>query len=279
MGKRITVFISHSSEDKLNYIDKIREDLRKCYINVWIDDENIIPGENLNKTIFKDGLDNSDIALLFFTEKSLSSRWVKKEIKHVLREETDKGNTNDVNKIISVYDSKETYEKIKDEHPELTDDLLLLMGKDYGKIELGKLVSAICHKYLSLQNGDIRTQGIILSKDKEIFQKEKDIEALKKENEELKKISESGIAENETNQLYKEFQKIKDSGKIDVFIQEQEYLLSERYINKNRINQIDIAAAFGLIQVENVNLTITQKGFEFFKWLNLYCDDTSKSNS
>ena len=143
MGKSVLVFISHSSEDKESLIEPIVSDLEDCYINVWLDKRKILPGDNLRKSIFKDGLDKADIALIFFTKKSLKSSWVDREIKHVLREESKKGNNFDLNKIISIFDSKETYNEIADRYPELTDDLLHLMPVDYNKNQLGQLISAI----------------------------------------------------------------------------------------------------------------------------------------
>lgn len=129
MGQSVLVFVSHSSDDKESYIEPITSDLESCYINVWIDKRKILPGDNLRKLIFRDGLDKADIVLLFFTEQSLKSSWVDKEIKHVLREETKKGNNFDLNKIISIFDSQKTYDTISERYPELTDDLLHLMPK------------------------------------------------------------------------------------------------------------------------------------------------------
>lgn len=102
MGNSVLTFISHSSEDKEKYIEPIVKDLEEAFINVWIDNKKIVPGDNLRKSIFRDGLDKADVVLIFFTEKSLKSSWVDKEIKHVLREESKKGNNFDLNKIISI---------------------------------------------------------------------------------------------------------------------------------------------------------------------------------
>ena len=125
-----------------------------------------MPGENLRKSILRDGLDKADIALIFFTEKSLKSSWVDREIKHVLREETNKENNFDLKKIISIFDSQETYDQIKERYPELTDDLLHLIPSKYEPMDLSKLISAIWSKYLDLQGGDIETQKQLLAKDK-----------------------------------------------------------------------------------------------------------------
>ena len=143
MGQSVLVFISHSSEDKETLIEPIVSDLENCYINVWLDKRKIVPGDNLRKSIFRDGLDKADVALIFFTEKSLKSSWVDREIKHVLREEAKKGNDFDLNKIISIFDSQETYQEIQERYPELTDDLLHLMPEEYSAVQLGQLISAI----------------------------------------------------------------------------------------------------------------------------------------
>jgi hypothetical protein len=135
MGQSVLVFVSHSSNDKESFIEPIVEDLESCYINVWLDKRKILPGDNLRKSIFREGLDKADIALIFFTHESLKSSWVDKEIKHVLREESKKGNDFDLNKIISIFDSSDTYDKIAERYPELTDDLLHLMPKKYNKIQ------------------------------------------------------------------------------------------------------------------------------------------------
>ncbi|NTV19398.1 MAG: toll/interleukin-1 receptor domain-containing protein [Bacteroidales bacterium] len=211
MGQSVLVFISHSSEDKESLIEPIVQDLEDCYINVWIDKRKIVPGDNLRKSIFRDGLDKADVALIFFTQKSLQSSWVDKEIKHVLREESKKGNNFDLNKIISIFDSQETYEQISERYPELTDDLLHLMPTDYTKIQLCQLVSAIWSKYLSLQGGDVETQRQLLAKEKEIFQKEKEISELKSKLAEIK-LRDPNLGKVEG------FQKYVASGKLNHFI-------------------------------------------------------------
>ena len=259
MGHSVLVFVSHSSTDKEDYIEPIVRDLEDCYINVWIDKRKILPGDNLRKSIFRDGLDKADIALLFFTTESLKSSWVDKEIKHVLREESKKGNNFDLNKIISIFDSKETYEQISERYPELTDDLLHLMPKGYGKTELGQLVSAIWSKYLSLQGGDVETQKQLLSKDKELFQKDKIINDLtQKINEEKNK--------NKSNNLDNEFEILFESGKIAQFINDKDKFLHYSHVDGKDVPNLSEARAFGLIEVKGAYFGLSQKGQDFFKW-------------
>lgn len=263
MGKSVLVFVSHSSEDKADLIEPIVSDLENCYIHVWFDKRNILPGENLRKSIFRDGLDKADIVLIFFTEKSLQSSWLDKEIKHVLREESKKGNDFDLNKIISIFDSKATYEKIVERYPELTDDLLHLMPVGYSKIQLGQLISAIWSKYLSLQGGDIETQRQLLSKEKEIFKKDKEIESLKYELKDVK-------SKNSNYSLHEEFKILRDSGKLRDFIEQGSQLLSYGLTNIKLVKNLPEAISFGLAEHAPRSLEfvgLTKKGIEFFKWL------------
>ena len=260
MGQSVLVFVSHSSDDKEPYIEPIVSDLEKCYINVWIDKRKIVPGDNLRKSIFRDGLDKADIVLLFFTEQSLKSSWVDREIKHVLREESKKGNDFDLNKIISIFDSQDTYNAINERYPELTDDLLHLMPIKYSQIQLGQLISAIWSKYLSLQGGDVETQRQLLAKEKEIFQKDKDILALKEKVEKEKsKDPKRGQKD--------DFSKYLASGKLSDFIEEQEMVLIESSFSPEKVDGCDAAMAFGLINQTGDYVKLSDKGRDFFEWL------------
>ncbi len=223
MGQSVLVFVSHSSEDKESLIEPLVRDLEACYINVWLDKRKIVPGDNLRKSIFRDGLDKADVALIFFTENSLKSSWVDREIKHVLREEKSRGNNFDLNKIISIFDSNATYEAIAERYPELTDDLLHLMPPEYSKVELGQLVSAVWSKYLALQGGDVATQRQLLAKDREIFKKEQELQQALKQVEELKarKLSFSNEAE---------FKAIIQSAALANFIARREDILTNSII-------------------------------------------------
>lgn len=263
MGQSILVFISHSSEDKESLIEPVVADLENCYINIWLDKRKIIPGDNLRKSIFRDGLDKADVVLIFFTEKSLKSSWVDKEIKHVLREESKKGNNFDLSKLISIFDSKETYEKIAERYPELTDDLLHLMPENYTQIQLGQLISAIWSKYLSLQGGDVATQRQLLEKDKEIFQKEKEVQQLKQKVEELKSKNSSTLIESE-------FQMLLDSNKIDDFIAFKDSLLTNINIQIKDTDRLADAVSFGLLQTTGGSyVSITDLGRKLFKWYSM----------
>jgi hypothetical protein len=269
MGKSVLVFISHSSEDKEPYIEPIAKDLENCFINVWIDKRKIVPGDNIRKSIFRDGLDKADVVLIFFTEQSLKSAWVDREIKHVLREETNKGNNFDLNKIISIFDSEKTYEKISKRYPELTDDLLHLMPPDYDKTRLGQLISAIWSKYLSLQGGDVEIQRQLLGKEKEIFQREKEVL-------ELKQALKDAVSKNEATKSQNEFRKMAQSGLLDDFIKKKDVMLRTDAFQKVQIQNITDAVALGLVDhINNDYGKLTAKGKSFFQWFVLESSEKS----
>ncbi|MDY0126479.1 MAG: toll/interleukin-1 receptor domain-containing protein [Anaerolineaceae bacterium] len=262
MGQSVLVFISHSSEDKETLIEPIVRDLEDCYINVWIDKRKIVPGDNLRKSIFRDGLDKADVTLIFFTENSLKSAWVDREIKHVLRDESKKGNDFDLKKIISIFDSEETYKQISDRYPELTDDLLHLMPKNYDKVHLGKLISAIWSKYLALQGGDAETQRKLLAMERQIFQREKDIQDIS-----IKLAAAKD--KNSKSQLHDEFETIRASGKVDNFLKDKQHILEGYWLEAQQIPDAANARAFGLIEPNPNNvqyMILTNKGREYFSW-------------
>ena len=267
MGQSVLVFISHSSGDKESLIEPLVADLENCYINVWLDKRKIVPGDNLRKSIFRDGLDKADVALIFFTQNSLNSSWVDREIKHVLREEGKRGNNFDLKKIISIFDSQETYAQIVERYPELTDDLLHLMPENYSKIQLGQLVSAIWSKYLSLQGGDVAIQKQLLEKDKEIFQKEREIESLQN------KIQLAKNMHSEDNRIA-EYRTYVESGKISDFIQQKDEILGGSWLKRPNIKNISEAIAFGLLNDKDKNyITISDKGKDFLRWYLLEYSD------
>lgn len=260
MGQSVLVFVSHSSEDKESLIEPIVRDLEDCYINVWLDKRKILPGDNLRKSIFRDGLDKADVALIFFTQKSLESSWVDREIKHVLREESRKGNNFDLSKIISIFDSPETYEAIQDRYPELTDDLLHLMPENYTKTQLGQLISAIWSKHLSLQGGDIETQRQLLEKEREIFQKDKEVESLKSTITALKNENPK-LSENE------DFERYLNSGVLRGLISQKDIALNEDSFDPRKFPGAAEAKAFGLLKQNGGWVALSEKGHRFFEWL------------
>lgn len=82
MGARLNkpkVFLSHAKDD-IAFIERLYNDLRKCQIEPWLDSEEIRHGKPWLDAIFEDGIPTCDSVLVYFTENSLNSAMVKKEI-------------------------------------------------------------------------------------------------------------------------------------------------------------------------------------------------------
>src|ERR1700741_4221173 len=84
------VFLSHSSTDK-PFIEKLASDLRKCQIDYWLDSEEIRDGRSWLKVIFEDGIPTCDAVVVYFTEDSLKSKMVEKELDATVVEQLSRG--------------------------------------------------------------------------------------------------------------------------------------------------------------------------------------------
>lgn len=79
-------FLSHSKVDKA-FIEKLANDLRSCQIDTWLDTDEIRDGKPWLKVIFEEGIPTCDVVIVYFTENSLQSKMVAKEIDAALIEE------------------------------------------------------------------------------------------------------------------------------------------------------------------------------------------------
>lgn len=73
------VFLSHSKKNSI-FIEKLADDLRRCQIEPWIDTLEIRHGKSWQDSIFQYGLPTCDAVIVYFTELSLQSQVVKKEM-------------------------------------------------------------------------------------------------------------------------------------------------------------------------------------------------------
>lgn len=85
------VFLSHSKAD-VSFIEQVHIDLRKCQIEPWLDSAEIRHGKPWLDAIFEHGIPTCDAVLVYFTEASLESKMVKKEMDAgILQQLQDKG--------------------------------------------------------------------------------------------------------------------------------------------------------------------------------------------
>jgi len=64
----------------IEFIERLERDFRKCQIDPWLDDIELRHGKPWLDAIFEDGIPNCDAVLVYFTENSLASKVVKKEL-------------------------------------------------------------------------------------------------------------------------------------------------------------------------------------------------------
>ena len=72
------VFLSHSKAD-IEFVRQIRNDLQKCQIDTWLDEDDIRHGKPWLDSIFEDGIPTCDSVIVYFSSYALQSQMVKKE--------------------------------------------------------------------------------------------------------------------------------------------------------------------------------------------------------
>lgn len=74
------VFISHASEDKDRFVLRFAERLRLRGIDAWVDQWEMLPGDNLVDKIFNQGLKTADVVIVVLSSVGLQKPWVQKEL-------------------------------------------------------------------------------------------------------------------------------------------------------------------------------------------------------
>ncbi len=82
--KEVSIFISYSTKDR-NFVKLFVEKLKAKGITFWIDENEILPGNDLYKTI-AGGIAKSSHYLIVLSANSIESDWVEKEIRYALEE-------------------------------------------------------------------------------------------------------------------------------------------------------------------------------------------------
>ncbi|HEX8264716.1 MAG TPA: toll/interleukin-1 receptor domain-containing protein [Pyrinomonadaceae bacterium] len=85
------VFLSHARKD-VEFIERIERDLRRCQIEPWRDINEIRDGEPWQNVIFAEGIPACDVVITYYTENSITSQMVSKEVDStLLRQLSDNG--------------------------------------------------------------------------------------------------------------------------------------------------------------------------------------------
>jgi GNAT superfamily N-acetyltransferase len=72
-------FISHSSKDKEDYVYELRDRLNDLKCDVWLDEDNILTGDNILASI-KKGIEDSLCVILILTQHFFDSNWTSLEM-------------------------------------------------------------------------------------------------------------------------------------------------------------------------------------------------------
>lgn len=84
------IFFSYSSHDHADVQDFAEAIHRHHRLSYWLDTENILPGDSIVGKI-EQGLEVSEVVVLWITSHSLASNWVKSEWEAVLADQTARG--------------------------------------------------------------------------------------------------------------------------------------------------------------------------------------------
>lgn len=79
------IFMSHESKQKL-FVKELRKYLPE-HIDLWIDEKNILIGDNVSQTIKKTIMEDVDFLILIIDNNSINSGWVEKELSWGLERE------------------------------------------------------------------------------------------------------------------------------------------------------------------------------------------------
>lgn len=88
-----TVFISHAKEDKERFVNGFAKKLQQNEIPVWVDDREILLGDNLIEKIFNDGINNSKFIIIIISDISNKKAWVREEIHYSFNKKINSGAT------------------------------------------------------------------------------------------------------------------------------------------------------------------------------------------
>ncbi|MEE9129672.1 MAG: toll/interleukin-1 receptor domain-containing protein [Phycisphaerales bacterium] len=81
------VFLCHSSADK-DFVRRLAKDLEKETINVWIDEKEILVGDQIRPKV-EEGLNASDYLIIVLSPDSVTSPWVERELDAKMIEEIE----------------------------------------------------------------------------------------------------------------------------------------------------------------------------------------------
>ena len=89
--KKYKVFVSHSSEDKLTYVDDLVREIKELGISVFYDTDVICWGDNL-KEVIDNALKNCSLAVIVISPSYFGREWTEYELFTLLRRQRAENN-------------------------------------------------------------------------------------------------------------------------------------------------------------------------------------------
>lgn len=74
------VFVSHASEDKGRFVEEFATNLRSTWVDAWVDQWEMTPGDSLVDGIFERGIGSTIVFVAVVSRVSLTKPWVKEEL-------------------------------------------------------------------------------------------------------------------------------------------------------------------------------------------------------
>lgn len=131
--KKYSVFVSHSSDDKIEYVDDLVNEIKSLGISVFYDTDVISWGDNLKDQIDV-GLKNCELAVIVISPSYFGREWTEYEIQSLLnRQDKEK------NKLILPILHNVTKDEFNKHYP-LLKDIVFKHSKSQSKKKLAENV-------------------------------------------------------------------------------------------------------------------------------------------
>ena len=113
--QKYDVFLSHTSADKLEFVDGLNDLLKKLGVRIFYDKESIEWGDNWKQKIL-DGTQKSGFAIIVISEKFFDREWTERELNEFLNRQNQIGQ-----KLILPILHGITSNQLKDKYPDVAD--------------------------------------------------------------------------------------------------------------------------------------------------------------
>lgn len=160
ISKNYDVFISHATDDKLKFVNKLRNKIKIVTEKVWYDNDSISWGESLSAKI-DNGLQNCEFGIIVLSPSFFNSSWCDKELQGLYERQKKEGA-----KILLPIMYKTDIKKIAKKYSYLT-DFLILDSKKYSIDEIALIfASELVKRAKGVSDNELiptsRTQGLIV---------------------------------------------------------------------------------------------------------------------